>query len=556
MSAMGKQRYSSVSGEEARNATEDRAEADNDTTQYRFELDERREETDETAPSDKADKADTAQAKQLHSATQSRQQQRSEESEADVDEEADEVDHHGFHPARLQPSSSTALLHSSSSSSPLSRLVSFLRLNLNRYYVVLLVALLAISCSGTLLRELPNTPPLLKGQHLTLPMPHFSQSTFRHAKTDSISRELCLSAASVGGLTAFWRLLFMSGVLSIGFIYQYREADSALIDRFLSNECLLAILVGGLAASAHFGFWIWSLNHTSLAHSLFFVSCYPLVTVAVMLVQRKSINWKEVVGVLLGLAGSALLLADTSTTAADAETSTAVPVSVAGDIVAFLGAVVFVVYLYAGRSVRGWLPLFLYTAPMTAVSCVPLLFCSLLLEDVTFRGFTPSSIFGFLSPASLLILCLIALLPAGLGHTGINFALQHVSPLAISVVLTLEPVLGVVVGVAAGVEVAPSLLTVVGGCGSVVGCVTAIVGTHQRETREKREAEERERARNEDDNSEEPAQVDDSDARGMTEVELIVSDEAADDGSGKGALHADTLTKGDEQSPVVHADKG
>ena len=356
----------------------------------------------------------------------------------------------------------------------------------------------------------------------------------------------------------------MTFVLSPGFVYQYRQADSALIDRFLSNECLLAILVGGLAASAHFAFWIWSLNHTSLAHSLFFVSCYPLVTVAVMLVQRKRIVWKEAVGVLLGLAGSALLLTDTSTTAVDAGTGPIVPVSVVGDIVAFLGAVVFVVYLYAGRSVRGWLPLFLYTCPMTFVSCVPLLFFSLLLEPVTFRGFTPSSIFGFLAPSSLLILCLIAALPAGLGHTGINFALHHVSPLAISVVLTLEPVLGVVVGVVAGVEAVPRWLTVLGGCGSVIGCVIAIVGTHQRETKETRETEQKESDMQADrEHVDHPTAVNDCAARDAAEVELVVTDDVgsdsdADDSDADKPVRHDDLSKEKrgQQSAALHVDKG
>ena len=355
----------------------------------------------------------------------------------------------------------------------------------------------------------------------------------------------------------------MTFVLSTGFVYQYRQADSALIDRFLSNECLLAITVGGLAASVHFACWIWSLNHTSLAHSLFFVSCYPLVTVAVMLVQRKRINYKEIVGVLLGLAGSGLLLTDTSTTAADADGGSVVPVSVVGDIVAFMGAVVFVVYLYAGRSVRGWLPLFLYTCPMTFVSCVPLLFASLLLEDVSFRGFTPSSIFGFLAPSSLAILVLIAVLPAGLGHTGINFALQHVSPLAISVVLTLEPVLGVVVGVVAGVEAIPRWLTILGGLGSVVGCVTAIVGTHQRETTEKQVAELQNSPEQCDDVGEEAASNESREQDGA-KVELVLSDvgllsstEAAsgDKAVQEQSMQTEALREVGKRS-VEHVDKG
>lgn len=75
----------------------------------------------------------------------------------------------GFHAA--QPRA----LSTFSASSLSSRSLSFLRLNLNRYYVVLLVALLAISCSGTLLRELPSTPPLLKGT--PPPLEQASQAT-------------------------------------------------------------------------------------------------------------------------------------------------------------------------------------------------------------------------------------------------------------------------------------------------------------------------------------------------------------------------------------------
>jgi hypothetical protein len=88
---------------------------------------------------------------------------------ADVEEQF-----HEARPIARLPSSS-----SSSSSSPSSfrvRLRSF-STRFNRYYVVLFIAILAISCAGTLLRNLPDTPPLLK---------------------------------------AFWRLFFMSIVLAFG----------------------------------------------------------------------------------------------------------------------------------------------------------------------------------------------------------------------------------------------------------------------------------------------------------------------------------------------------
>ena len=163
---MAKLRYSNVRREDKLNATDDGVAADDkDTTLYQFDVDERHEEDDRAAVYEKADIGNTASTKQLPCAEHSKLRQPSEGSEDETDEHADGTDDNGFHPARLHLSPDTSLLRSSSTSTPMARLVSFLRLNLNRYYVVLLVALLAISCSGTLLRELPNTPPLLKGQH-------------------------------------------------------------------------------------------------------------------------------------------------------------------------------------------------------------------------------------------------------------------------------------------------------------------------------------------------------------------------------------------------------
>ena len=159
---MAKQRYSSVSGDDKLNTTDSRGEDDRDTTLYRYEMEDRRVEDDDTAVSEKTDTTGSAKSKQLPSVVVPSVAQQTQEGSEDEDEQADEADSRGFHPARLHPSADTSLLHGSSLS-PLSQLLSFLRLNLNRYYVVLLVALLAISCSGTLLRELPDTPPLLKG---------------------------------------------------------------------------------------------------------------------------------------------------------------------------------------------------------------------------------------------------------------------------------------------------------------------------------------------------------------------------------------------------------
>lgn len=161
-----KQRYSSVRVEDNLNGSKDGVSDDNNKALHRFKLHERHEEVDDRDVSENPDTAAaSANTKHLPTDYQSKQWQPNEVSEDEVEEQRNGAADDGFHPARLLSPPAISMLHTSSDSSPLSRLFSFLRLHLNRYYVVLLVALLAISCSGTLLRELPNTPPLLKGQH-------------------------------------------------------------------------------------------------------------------------------------------------------------------------------------------------------------------------------------------------------------------------------------------------------------------------------------------------------------------------------------------------------
>lgn len=341
---------------------------------------------------------------------------------------------------------------------------------INKYfpYIILTLAILSISCAGTLLKLLSDTPPLLK---------------------------------------AFWRLFFMSVVLSAGFAYQWKTLGNQPVEhsssqsvnqlsnqprlltikqKFWLRETWIVFMISGMSCSAHFGFWISSLNYTSLAHSLFFVSTYPIVCVVWMLVRRHRLDRLECVGVAVGLIGATLLISDTARAEQEVQSNEqSISPSIFGDVLAFLGSVVFVVYLYAGQRARSWLPLFMYAAPMTLISSIPLLLLSLIVEDVSFAGLTAKSVFGFLAPSSLWILVLIAIGPGGFGHTGVNYCVAHLSPLVISVTMTLEPVLGVIVGLLAGVEAQPHALTLVGGPISVCGTILAIYGTHQREQREK-----------------------------------------------------------------------
>ena len=323
------------------------------------------------------------------------------------------------------------------------------------YWLILFLALLAISCAGTLLRVLADTPPLLKG---------------------------------------FWRLFFVSWYLGLGFAWQLWHCDAELRARFFHWRTQSLLLVTGLITAVHFASWIWSLQHTSLSHSLFFVCAHPLLIVFIMLAHGKSVTKWEWAGVALGVAGSALMLLDDivgsgadaaaedgAAAAGSSANNHAIPVSVLGDLVAFCGAIAMVGYLYSGKHCRAFLPLFQYAFPVTFSASLFMLAMSAALEEITWAGVTSHSVFGFLGSGAIGTMLLIVVGPGITGHLGIQLVLSHIPPLAISVAITAEPVLGALIGRLAGLEATPHLFTVLGGPLTITGCLLAVYGTYLRE---------------------------------------------------------------------------
>ena len=178
----------------------------------------------------------------------------------------------------------------------------------------------------------------------------------------------------------------------------------------------------------------------------------------------------ECAGTALGMV-CAVLLAVAASTSTDAA-PTGVPESVAGDLFALLGAALLAVYLYAGSRLRLFMPLFIYSFPVTFVSAVAAGAAALALEQspagalapVTIGGVGPSSLFGWLAGGERFWLTVGSAATAGIvGHTGANLAIMYISPLAVSVAMLLEPVAGSLLGYAVGYQPAPSPLTVVYG---------------------------------------------------------------------------------------------
>ena len=116
-----------------------------------------------------------------------------------------------------------------------------------------------------------------------------------------------------------------------------------------------------MALAVHFGAWVWSLDLTSLTHSLLFVTAHPLVIVLGLMIFVRKPNKLESSGAIIGFIGACVTLLDVSSDGS---------VSILGDMLAFAGAIAVVGYIVVGRILRPWMPLFLYATPVTALSLI------------------------------------------------------------------------------------------------------------------------------------------------------------------------------------------
>lgn len=258
-------------------------------------------------------------------------------------------------------------------------------------------------------------------------------------------------------MRASWRLQITALMLAPGFFLQWSSVDK---EKLKDKRTLAILSLSSLALAAHFAAWVASLDHTSLSHSLLFVTAHPLVIVLGIALFVRRPNRLEVFGALLGFIGAAVTLIDIE---ADSE------VTLIGDLLAFAGAVAVVGYIVAGRILREWMPVFIYAFPVTAIASLVLIPVSMLMgENQTAFGWIESDLLGWF--------ILLAFIAGILGHTGLNTVLKHVHPLVVSVSVTVEPIIGSLIGWMFFKGDVPGEWTFLGGPLLIAGIVVVILG--------------------------------------------------------------------------------
>ena len=195
--------------------------------------------------------------------------------------------------------------------------------------------------------------------------------------------------------------------------------------RLPGRELGLCVLSGALLA-VHFWAWITSLEHTSVASSTALVTTNPLwVALASAILLRERPGRAAVAGILLTLAGSALIFAADASRVAGLDSA-----PMLGNVLALAGAVAASGYLLVGRALRARVSLvaYIWLAYSTAAT---LLLAAAMATGVSFMSL-PAAAWGFMVA--------LALGPQLIGHTTFNWALRRLTATFVAVAILGEPV--------------------------------------------------------------------------------------------------------------------
>jgi drug/metabolite transporter (DMT)-like permease len=248
---------------------------------------------------------------------------------------------------------------------------------------------------------------------------------------------------------AFYRVLF-----TVGLLLPFARGSRGELSR-VSRRDLLAAGVAGLALAAHFAAWFESVDRTTIAASTTLVQTQPVfVAVGAYLLLDERVTRRVVGGILVALAGVATMSAD------GLLGGTTAPAPLVGNALAVLGAATGAAYWLSGRSIRQRVSLLPYVLVVYSVAAVGL-FASLLAQGLPLAGYPTHEWALFVG---------MAVGPGILGHTLINWALEHIESSLVSVSLVGEPV-GSTVLAAVIFEEIPGPLTLAGGAVVIAGIV-------------------------------------------------------------------------------------
>jgi drug/metabolite transporter (DMT)-like permease len=214
-----------------------------------------------------------------------------------------------------------------------------------------------------------------------------------------------------------WRTLLAALLLTPWGLPALRRERHAL-----SRRDVGLLVACGLLLAAHFATWITSLAYTTVASSVILVTTNPLwVGLASHFLLKERLSRAQALAIGIALLGSAVISYGDLAVSGRA---------LLGDLLALAGSLTISAYMLLGRRLRRTLSTLAFVWPCYGIAGLALTALCLL------SGQSPVGLSG----QSYLWLVLLALVPQIVGHTAVNWALAHVSPLVVTLAILGEPI--------------------------------------------------------------------------------------------------------------------
>ncbi|TYZ63197.1 hypothetical protein PybrP1_012946 [[Pythium] brassicae (nom. inval.)] len=227
--------------------------------------------------------------------------------------------------------------------------------------------------------------------------------------------------------------------------------------------------------------FLWALSHTSIGHAYIFNNCHSLLMVLGRLLLGRFVSQFEGIGTGIGIIGGTITTFDHASFSSGAASSPIADVTLAGDLVALLGAVGGVLYLVTAKKLRSEVDMaVLLTGVFFVSGLLHFPVFSLLEIPVEFSTDPTVGLFGWLNAARIGTEVYIVVVCTLIGTLGYLSVMKYFDPIVVSVVMLMEPILASMLGVAAGVDRMPGLFTIVGSLLIIFGTLLVIVSNSSR----------------------------------------------------------------------------
>jgi drug/metabolite transporter (DMT)-like permease len=204
----------------------------------------------------------------------------------------------------------------------------------------------------------------------------------------------------------------------------------------LTRKELTLGVISGLFLAAHFGTWISSLEYTTVASSVVFVSTGPLwVAILSPLLLDERLTRATIVGLVIAILGGAIIgLSDACSWNNGLQCPELSQVmegrAMWGNFLALIGAWTVSGYLIIGRKLRAKISLIPYIFLVYSMSAMALIIAMFLAGQSPF-GY-PARTYGWIF--------LLAAFPQLIGHSTYNWVLRYIPATLVAVITLVEPI--------------------------------------------------------------------------------------------------------------------